>query len=81
MYRDRIDRERSAATTRRAAGREIKAPDKYDPSEEIKKRGTAAELKAVQVSPTDFPSLSFADFLSHNLTGFPLLESRVLFFS
>ena len=75
MYRDRIDRERSAATTRRAAGREIKAPDKYDPSEEIKKRGTAAELKAVQVSPADFHSLSLADLPSLSLTDFPFLES------
>jgi hypothetical protein len=51
--RDRIERERNAAITRRAAGREIKAPDKYDPSEgEAKKRersSLAADLKAVQV--------------------------------
>jgi hypothetical protein len=49
--RDRVERERNAAITRRAAGREIKAPEKYDPSEENKKsRSAAADLKAVQVS-------------------------------
>jgi hypothetical protein len=54
VNRDRIERERNAAITRRAAGREIKAPDKYDPSEaDTKKRersSLAADLKAVQVT-------------------------------
>ncbi len=72
INRDRIERERNAAITRRTAGREIKAPDKYDPSEETKKKGAAAELKAVQVSTADFPPVnaavshffwSFADFI------------------
>jgi hypothetical protein len=64
MHRDRIERERNAAITRRTAGREIKAPDKYDPSEETKKKGAAAELKAVQVSTADFPPVSVAVFIS-----------------
>jgi hypothetical protein len=63
MHRDRIERERNAAITRRTAGREIKAPDKYDPSEETKKKGAAAELKAVQVSTADFPLVRAAVFL------------------
>ncbi len=63
MHRDRIERERNAAITRRTAGREIKAPDKYDPSEETKKKGAAAELKAVQVSTADCPPVSAAVFL------------------
>ena len=85
MHRDRIERERNAAITRRTAGREIKAPDKYDPSEETKKKGAAAELKAVQVSTADFPpvsaaynpSVSVADFLFVGNILLPAL--RILF--
>ena len=76
LGRERIERERNAAITRRAAGREIKAPDKYDPSEENKNKrergNAAADLKAVQVSvlpfkqpsPTSHPNLSFPPPLS-----------------
>ena len=51
-YRDKIERERTAAITRRQAGREIKAPDRLDPSEEVKERtkkrvvGDGSDIKA-----------------------------------
>jgi len=47
-YRDKIERERTAAITRRQGGREIKAPDRLDPSEEVKvrKKVPADDIKA-----------------------------------
>ena len=44
-YRQKIERDRDSAVTRRQAGTSIKAPEKYDPSEE-KKKPTTSDLKA-----------------------------------
>ena len=44
-YRQKIERDRDSAVTRRQVGTSIKAPEKYDPSEE-KKKPSSADMKA-----------------------------------